>query len=376
MSQSLFNARTLRIITGIVLFIFVATHLLNMAVGLVSLEALDKARPYFMLPWSNPLGFLVLAGSMVIHGALGLVAVYWRNTLQMTRYDLIQTISALLIVPLLASHVLGVTLAASMFSLEPSYQSVLNFFWVQSPWEGLRQVLVVAVTWIHGCVGLFTWMRLNAWWPKAALIAYPLAVLIPVAALLGFVEAGNQVVELSAANPAPVTQLTEDEARALAATFALYTQIKWSIIAGYLVIVAIVLTARKLRLRSAQTGLLTLSYLTGDTIRTEGGVSLLEAAELNDLPHANICKGRGRCGTCRVRIISSSTELPAPSDLEAKTLERFEAASNVRLACQLVPSSGAIELERVLPPDVDLDALIPPSTTRADDPELPVEAIT
>ena len=91
--------RTLRIVTGIVLFVFVTTHLLNMSLGLVSLQLLDSARYYFMLPWSNPLGFLVLAGSMTIHGGLGLVAIYWRNTLQMTRYDLIQTVSALLIIP-------------------------------------------------------------------------------------------------------------------------------------------------------------------------------------------------------------------------------------------------------------------------------------
>ena len=32
------------------------------------------------------------------------------------------------------------------------------------------------------------------------MIAYPLAVIIPVSALLGFVEAGNQVLELSAKN--------------------------------------------------------------------------------------------------------------------------------------------------------------------------------
>ena len=368
--------RTLRIVTGIVLFVFVATHLLNMSVGLISLQALDQARHYFMLPWSNPVGFFVLVGSMLVHGALGLVAIYWRNTLQMTRYDLIQTISALLIIPLLASHVLGVTLAAKMFSFEPSYQSTLNAFWVQAPAEGLRQVLVVAVTWVHGCIGLFTWMRLKSWWPKAVLIAYPLAVLIPVSALLGFVEAGNQIVELSLNAVTSTTPVSEEAAVEQAAAFDLYNKIKWSIIGCYLAIVAVVLVARKIRLRSTKTGILTLSYLTGNTIRTEGGVSLLEAAQLNDLPHANICKGRGRCGTCRVRIASSSVELPEPSELEKATLERFECPENVRLACQVVPASGKIELERMLPPDADLDALIPPSRELTLDKELSAENAT
>jgi len=353
--------RVLRITTGIVLFIFVATHLLNLSVGLVSLEALDEARTYFMLPWHNPVGFFALAGSMIIHGALGLVAIYWRNTLQMTRYDMIQTVSALLIIPLLASHVLGVTLAAEMFSFEPSYQLTLQVFWVQAPLEGLRQVLVVGVTWIHGCIGLFTWMRLKIWWPKAALFAYPLAVLIPVAALLGFVEAGNQVVELAANSTNAAPEVSDEVAQERAALFAYYNQIKWTIILTYCAIVAVVLLARAIRLRSNETGIVTLRYLTGDTIRTEGGVSLLEAAQIDDLPHANMCQGRGRCGTCRVRIVSSSAELPEPTEIEKKTLERFQCPENVRLACQMVPLAGDIELERVLSPDVDLDALIPPS---------------
>ena len=280
----------------------------------------------------------------------------------------------MLIIPLLASHVLGVTLAANMFSMVPSYESVLTFFWVQAPHEGLRQALVVAVTWIHGCAGLFTWMRLKPWWDKAAMVAYPLAVLIPVSALLGFVEAGNEVIALSAASTVQPTPPSEE----IIAKFQTYNTILWSVIGGYVVLVVITLLARMVRLSASKPGIVTLSYLTGDTIRTEGGISLLEAAEANDLPHANICKGRGRCATCRVRIISSSEELPAPSELEAKTLERFECPENVRLACQLVPMSGTIELERVLPPDVGLDAVRPPSANRPSKPDnesdLPAEA--
>lgn len=358
-------ARNLRIVTGIILFAFVTMHLVNMSIGLVSLKALDDARWYFMLPWSNPVGSIVLIGSMLIHGALGLVALYWRNTLQMTRHDLIQMVSALLIVPLLASHVLGVTLAAEMFQVEPTYTFVLTVFWVQAPLEGLRQILVVAVTWIHGCLGLMIWLRLKSWWPTAAVLAYPLAVLVPILAMLGFVEAGNEIVAMNAgavAAPAP----TEAEAAALATAFEQYNRIKWTVIGVYLAIVAAVFVARQMRLASSRTGVLTLRYLTGDTIRTEGGVTLLEAAQVNDLPHASICRGRGRCGTCRVRIISSTAELPEPSENERRVLERFDSPPSVRLACQLVSSSGTIELERMLPPDADLDALVPPSQIPAE----------
>src|SRR5579864_2534159 len=46
-------------------------------------------------------------------------------------------------------------------------------YWKQAPLNGLRQVLVVSAAWIHGCVGLHTWLRLRPWWPKVAGFVYP-----------------------------------------------------------------------------------------------------------------------------------------------------------------------------------------------------------
>src|SRR4029077_12371366 len=50
--------------------------------------------------------------------------------------------------------------------------------------------------WIHGCVGLHTWLRLRPWWPKAAGFVYPLVFLVPILALPGFVEAGKGALAL------------------------------------------------------------------------------------------------------------------------------------------------------------------------------------
>lgn len=349
--------RTLRITTGLILFAFVATHLLNLSLGLVSLEVLDKARPYFLAIWSNPVGKIVLMASMLTHIVLGLTALYWRNTLRMTRHDTLQAVTALLIVPLLVGHVLGVTLGAELFGYTPSYKIVLGVFWVQNPLSGLTQVLVVVVTWIHGCIGLFTWLRLKSWWPKLAIAAYPLAVAIPVFALLGFVEAGNEVITeaLEAANSGNASPtLSEAEALARQELFAFYNTVKWTVIAIYGLIILATAAARAFRLHSKEDKIIELRYLRGPVLKAAAGTSLLEMARLNDLPHANICKGRGRCGTCRVRIISTSSALPPPTDLEQKTLDRFESPEGTRLACQIVPGAGVIELERLLPVDLSV----------------------
>src|ERR1700722_20602598 len=36
------------------------------------------------------------------------------------------------------------------------------------------------------------WLRLRPWWPKVAGFVYPLVFLLPILALLGFVEAGKE----------------------------------------------------------------------------------------------------------------------------------------------------------------------------------------
>jgi adenylate cyclase len=69
------------------------------------------------------------------------------------------------------------------------------------------------------------------------------------------------------------------------------------------------------------------------------GLSLLEALRDAGIAHASVCGGRARCTTCRVRVGSGLAELPLPNDLEARALTRIKAAPNVRLACQLYPSS-------------------------------------
>ena len=50
----------LRLWSGYVLFLYVVTHLLNHALGLVSLRALEEGRHWFAFVWSNPAGLSVL----------------------------------------------------------------------------------------------------------------------------------------------------------------------------------------------------------------------------------------------------------------------------------------------------------------------------
>jgi len=53
-------ARTLGLITGVIMFAFVSMHLLNHAMLLVSEEAAGQVLRVFKVVWRNPLGALLL----------------------------------------------------------------------------------------------------------------------------------------------------------------------------------------------------------------------------------------------------------------------------------------------------------------------------
>jgi adenylate cyclase len=67
-------------------------------------------------------------------------------------------------------------------------------------------------------------------------------------------------------------------------------------------------------------------------------MTVLEVSRFAGIPHASVCGGRGRCSTCRVRILRGLEHLPPASPEEARVLHRVGAPPNVRLACQLRPA--------------------------------------
>ncbi|MDH4438795.1 MAG: adenylate/guanylate cyclase domain-containing protein, partial [Rhizobium sp.] len=71
-------ALRLGMVTGIIMFTFVTMHFLNHALLMVSDEAAQWALPYFKRVWQNPLGSILLYGSISVHFLLALRTLYLR----------------------------------------------------------------------------------------------------------------------------------------------------------------------------------------------------------------------------------------------------------------------------------------------------------
>jgi adenylate cyclase len=338
--------RALRASTGTVLFAFVLTHLLNHALGLVSLEALEGGRRVFLVVWRNPLGTALLYGSFLIHAGLALRSLYRRRSWRMPFWEAAQLLLGLSVPPLLWEHMVGTRIASSDTSANDGYAELLAILWTLHPAAGARQVLTLLVAWLHGCIGLHYWLRLKSWYAPALPWSYGAALLIPILALLGFAGGGREVAALMA-DEAFRTELfagfpDRDEVVRL-------TRIYNGGLVVYCALLLGTLAARLVRMTAERRHAIRVSYPDGRRIDVGRGATLLEASRAAGVPHASVCGGRGRCSTCRVRIVRGQDHLPPPSEDELRVLQRIGAGPTTRLACQARPT-GAVEIVPLLPP--------------------------
>lgn len=338
--------RALRAATGSVLFAYVLTHLLNHALGLISLEALAIGREVFLTIWRNPVGTVLLYGAFLIHAGLALRSLYRRRSLRMPGWEAAQLLLGLSVPPLLWEHVVGTRIAHAMLGMTDSYPVVLAFLWALDPAAGLRQMSTLLVAWLHGCIGLHYWLRLKSWYAPALPWTYGGALLIPVLALLGFTAGGQEVAALLAdeAERARILGGLPDSA-GIASLTTLYN----GGLALYFSLLFGTLAARLIRIQIARRHAVVVSYPDGRRIEIGRGATLLEASRAAGVPHASVCGGRGRCSTCRVRVVRGQDHLSPPSADELRVLQRVGAGPGTRLACQARPS-GAVEIVPLLPP--------------------------
>lgn len=353
--------RTLRLVAGLILMAFVVSHLGNLALGLHSLDAMQRWLPTLMGPWQSGVGAVLLPASMLVHVLLGLVSIASRHSLAMSRTDVVQLVLGLLTPPLLLNHTIAMGMTANLVSeFEPSYGQILAVYWKFAPTLAFQQLFAVIFVWIHGAIGLYTWLVLKPIWKRIGAVVLPLLFVVPVAALLGFAEAGKEV----------LGRLATDAAwrEGIEAMIALARPVKGQldalqarilIVYGVLFLLALaVYGVRRLRTRLMP---VRVAYDGGELATGRRGLSILELSRINGIAHADVCSGRGRCGTCRVHVESGGEHLSPRNDIEAGTLARVGAGEHDRLACQARVLASGVRVTRLLPSFADATAARQPA---------------
>jgi adenylate cyclase len=342
------SLRQIRLATGLVLFVYATLHFANHALGNISIGAMESGLVLQKLIWQSLPGAAILYVSLLTHMSLGFWALYQRRRFRWTRFEATQLVLGLSIPFLLADHVIGTRVALTEFGLEKGYAQELFKFWVNSPFSGAQQAILMLIVWVHGCLGVHFWLRLKPFYPRMKESLFAAAVLLPTLALLGYYQGGERTL-LLVQDPAWRARTTSPERIGTPAQNAVLMDDRARLLVALAAALAATVLARGFRQwRERRVGSIRLTY-PDRTIRVARGFSVLEASLINDIPHAHVCGGRGRCSTCRIRILGYAADLPAPSAAEQAVLERVHAGPDVRLACQLRPT-GDIAFAPLLSP--------------------------
>ncbi len=343
----------MRVVSGIILFVYLTLHLGNHALGLVSDEIMHTTAGLMKGLFRNWLGTIVLYLALAIHTLLSFWRIFQRRTIKLTFKEWAQLVSALAIPYFLISHVIGTRYASFAYDLNDTYDYVLLSVFVFSPEYAYYNALGLIAAWLHGCLGMHLWLRSKKWYAsriRPFLLAA--ATLLPTLALTGYLAAGQRIApkardgEFMGAFYAKLN-LMDDAVFGWLAVDVDRTELFFLILIGAVLLARLGRSALQFRTKTV-----TIDYVDGPSVKLPIGASLLEMSKISGVPHANVCGGKGRCSTCRVRLINPSPDIAPADEAEKKVLQRVRATDDVRLACQFHPQSD-LNVLRLLPSEID-----------------------
>lgn len=338
------SRRDLRLGSGLVLLAYIAAHLANHALGLVSLAAAERGLGIAVRVWHSLPGTVLLYGAAATHLMLALHAIYQRRSLRLPPAEVVRILLGLGMPTLVIGHIAATRLALELHALPPEYARIV---WSlrSSDSEG-RQLALLAPGWLHGCMGVHFAFSHRPAYRRLLPLLFGVALLMPVLSALGFIAMGRELGVMAAD---PSWRAANPESPDAAQRVAI-GRLRDTLLTAYFVLVGVAFGARWLRgaIEHQRGSTLRVRY-PGRTVRVPRGWSVLEASRGHAIAHASQCGGRARCSTCRVRVTEGLEHCDAPGEDEQRTLTRIHAAPDVRLACQLRPAGDVAVLPLLAP---------------------------
>ena len=275
-------ARRVRLISGLILFAYIVTHFVNHGLGIVSIAAMEAMLRVAYPIWSYPAVTFVLYGALVIHMTLAFYALWQRRLFKLSLHESVQYVLGFSVPVLLAEHVTNTRIDAAFYGGDfGHYKYLLSALWYGHPEKGVLQMVLLLAAWIHACIGLQFWLRVQPWYGDVQSLLFAAALLMPVLALLGYVAGGREIGVVLAQDPRYVARLlaAQPPPEARPALFA----ITWCIRFVFLGAIVILLVARMVRHEWwRRKGVARISYPDGRSIEVVRGFTVLETKQRHD----------------------------------------------------------------------------------------------
>jgi adenylate cyclase len=212
------SRRQLRLASGLVLLFYMVVHMANHALGLLSLDAAERALEFWAAVWQSRPGTVLLYGATTLHVALAFVAIYEKPDHRLPVIELVRIAAGFSIPLLLVAHLASTRIAFELQQAAPTYSRVVGTIWAAH--GEARQLALLAPGWLHGCLGIYIAFRHRRWFVRSRVLLLAAALALPILSGMGFL---HMTTEVAARGVVPARVDTATSATAMRTTlFILY----------------------------------------------------------------------------------------------------------------------------------------------------------
>ncbi len=330
--------RRARMYSGLVIFLYVTVHLVNHSMGLISLEVMEGLRQRVSAFNRNIVVSLTLYGALLVHTLLGFHHLLTRRSFKMSAKDWTQLVTSFALPLVLLPHMFASGYTPRFKDAQTSYKVVLDGMLEDG---GIYFMgLFVIFVWVHGIIGITSMIKFHPVYQKYKNAFLVVSWLLPILAVLGAVTASKELAT-DIENNKIIMEQVYAEANIGKELEAELMQTGDMLMVNYLfILLGVTLFVFVLHQVRKAFRKIKITYPNGKEVRVAKGTSILEASREHRIGHVSMCGGRGRCSTCRGRVMSDIETLPPRNGIESLVAERLSLQDNVRLACQLRPTSA------------------------------------
>jgi adenylate cyclase len=192
--------RRLRLLSGLVMFAYIAIHLVNHSLGIISLALAESGLRLEMAFWRTAIATLLLYGAATMHFSLALWTLYDRREWKLPWIEILRLASGFSFPLLLIGHGVTTRLADTLFGDRPSYALIITNL-LMAGRQGM-QLALLAPGWMHGCLGLWITLRHFHAMQRIKRVLIALVVLVPLLAAVGFFRMAAEVLAMGSSPPA------------------------------------------------------------------------------------------------------------------------------------------------------------------------------
>jgi adenylate cyclase len=194
-----FTVRRVRLLSGLVMFAYIAIHLVNHALGIVSLALAEGGLRLALVLWRSLPATLLLYGAAAMHFSLALWTLYSRREWRLPWSEVLRLASGFSLPLLLIGHAVTTRLGDTLFAIKPSYAPIIANLLLAGT-QGL-QLALLAPGWLHGCLGLWITLRQFHAMQRMKYWLLTLVVIIPFLAAAGFIRMAAEVLAMGPPPP-------------------------------------------------------------------------------------------------------------------------------------------------------------------------------